>query len=100
MPLGAITTPDQILDGREITVDVGGLAADAELRFGLSDIAEVAGFAFLLSGDAPPAIDGGRYRSFIGLAPFWIAPHSVQPYMPTRPPSSQARAVLLRRGLP
>ena len=36
----------------------------------------------------------------IGLAPFWIAPHSVHPYMPTRPPSSQARAVLLRRGLP
>ena len=72
VPLDTITTPDQILDGREITVDVGGLAADAELRFGLSDIAEVAGFAFLLSGDAPPAIDGGRYRSFIGLAPFWV----------------------------
>ncbi len=35
----------------------------------------------------------------IGLAAFWIAPHSVQPYMPTRP-RSRARAIMLRRGLP
>jgi len=72
VPLETIDTPDQILDGRDIAVDVGGIAADAELRFGLSDITDVSGFALLLSGDAPPAIDGGRYHSFIGLAPFWV----------------------------
>ena len=72
VPLETVTTPEQQLDGRTITIDVGGLAADAELRYGLSDTLELAGFAFLLSGDRPPDQDGVRYRSFIGLAPYWV----------------------------
>jgi hypothetical protein len=72
VPLETIETPEQVLDGREIAVESSGLAADAELRFALNDDLELAGFAFLLSGDAPPELEGGRYRSFIGLAPFWV----------------------------
>jgi hypothetical protein len=72
VPLEAITREEQLLEGREIEVDVGGYAADLELRFGLSDAVELAGLAFALSGDQPPQRDGDEYRSFIGLAPYWV----------------------------
>jgi hypothetical protein len=76
VPLAEITSPEQVLEGREIEVEVSGLAADAELRHGLSDLVELAGFVFLLSGDTPPLADPSserpRYRSFIGLAPYWV----------------------------
>jgi hypothetical protein len=72
VPLEEILTPEQVLEGREIEVDASGLAADIELRFGLSNDLELAGYGFLLSGDEPPQADGARYRSFIGLAPYWV----------------------------
>jgi hypothetical protein len=72
VPLEEITSEDELLEGREIEVDVGGYAADLELRFGLSDAIELAGIAFVMSGDQPPAPEGGKYRSFIGLAPYWV----------------------------
>jgi hypothetical protein len=72
VPLDQITTPAQVLDGHEIEVHVGGYAADFELRYGLSDFVEVTGYGFVLSGDEPPQQDGAHYRSFIGLAPYWV----------------------------
>lgn len=72
VPLDQITTPEQVLDGKEIEVRVGGYAADFELRYGLSDYVEITGYGFVLSGDEPPQQDGARYRAFIGLAPYWI----------------------------
>jgi hypothetical protein len=72
VPLETLDTPEQQLDGRTVDIEVGGIATDVELRHGLSDFVEITGFAFLLSGDRPPSTEGGRYRSFIGLAPYWV----------------------------
>ena len=72
VPLETIDTPEQQLDGRSIDIEVGGFAADVELRYGMSEFVELTGFLFVLSGDRPPSTDGGRYRSFIGLAPYWV----------------------------
>jgi hypothetical protein len=72
VPLEEITSEEQVLEGREIEVEVSGFAADLELRFGLSDSVELAGFAFAFSGDTPPEQDGDQYKSFIGLAPYWV----------------------------
>jgi hypothetical protein len=71
VPPERIVLPEDALDGETITVDVGGLAADVEAHFSANDWIDFGGYAFLLSGDAPPTQDGERYRSFIGLAPFW-----------------------------
>ena len=72
VPLETLETPEQFLDGREITVESSGLAADVELRFALNDVLEFSAFAFLLSGDEPEKLESGRYRSFVGLAPYWV----------------------------
>lgn len=74
VPLEEIETPAQVLEGRPIEVRIAGFAADAELRYGLTDHWELRGFALLLSGDGPPdpQDDHYRYNSFIALAPYWV----------------------------
>jgi hypothetical protein len=72
VPLEQPVTAEDLLAGQRIEVEVRGAAFDAELRYGLSDEVELAGFLFALSGDEPPREDGDRYRAFIGLAPYWV----------------------------
>jgi hypothetical protein len=71
VPVDEITNEIQVLGGQTIKLQATGFAADAELRYGVSDGLELAGFAFLLSGDTPPQQDGDRFRSFIGVGPDW-----------------------------
>ncbi|MGD8858889.1 MAG: hypothetical protein PVI30_02690 [Myxococcales bacterium] len=72
VPLEVIATPDDVLEGRDISLDVSGFALDATVRFRLTDELDLAGHAFVLSGDTPPTADGGEYNTFIGLAPYWV----------------------------
>ena len=71
VPPEEILEPEDVLEGEEIEIEVGGFATDLEAHYALDSWIDLAGYAFLLSGDAPPARDGKRYRSFIGLAPYW-----------------------------
>lgn len=71
VPPEEVVEPQDVLEGESIEIDVGGFATDVEAHYALDSWIDLAGYAFLLSGDAPPARDGKRYRSFIGLAPYW-----------------------------
>jgi hypothetical protein len=71
VPPEQIIDPEDVLEGEEIQIEVGGFATDLEAHYALDSWIDLAGYAFLLSGDAPPQRDGKRYRSFIGLAPYW-----------------------------
>ena len=72
VPLEEITTADDVLAGREVDVEIGGLAADVMLRYGVNDFIDLTGFAVLMSGDEPPrGGDDDRYESFIGVGPLW-----------------------------
>ena len=71
VPPEEIVTPEDFLDGETIEIEVGGVAADVEAHYGVDSWIDLAAYAFLLSGDAPPGREGTRYRSFIGLAPHW-----------------------------
>jgi hypothetical protein len=71
VPAEEVITPEDFLEGEIIEIDVGGVAADFEAHYGADSWVDLAAYAFLLSGDAPPERAGTRYRSFIGLAPQW-----------------------------
>lgn len=71
VPPEEIIEPEDVLEGEEVEIDVGGFATDIEAHYALDSWIDLAGYALLLSGDAPPERDGKRYRSFIGLAPYW-----------------------------
>jgi len=71
VPPEQILEPEDVLEGESIEIEVGGFAMDIEAHYALASWIDLAGYGFLLSGDAPPARDGKRYRSFIGLAPYW-----------------------------
>jgi hypothetical protein len=71
VPPEQILVPEDVLEGETLELEVSGLATDLELHLGLASWLDLAGYAFLLSGDAPPTRDGQRYESFIALAPYW-----------------------------
>lgn len=71
VPPEQILFPEDALESETLEIDVGGIAADVEAHYGLASWIDLAGYAFVLSGDAPPQRGGKRYNSYIGLAPYW-----------------------------
>lgn len=70
-----LTQQDESLgpdDVEEVDLHVEGWAADLELHYGLGRRWDLAGYAFMLSGDGPLGREADTYRAFIGLAPYWV----------------------------
>jgi hypothetical protein len=63
IPLSEIEKPD---------IGLSAYALDLDLHYGLGEYADIGLIGFALSGGEPQRADGSTYRTFIGVAPYWV----------------------------